>query len=77
MIRMLINRFYKLTADGNSYKRIDSQALCYPQERETIIMDIEDVLYGMTELHELTMQEKRNYRIWHYVVGELKIWCTR
>lgn len=77
MITLIINNFYKQTANGNQYRQIHSNALCYPQEREAIIMDIEDALYEMIELHELTRKEKLNYRLWSFAVSELKIWHNR
>ena len=77
MITRIINNFYKQTIKGNNYKQIHSDALCYPQEREAIIMDMEDALYEMIELHELTRKEKLNYRLWSFAVSELKIWHNR
>ena len=47
IITAIINNFYKQTTKGNNYRQIHSDALYYPQEREAIIMDIEDALYEM------------------------------
>lgn len=77
IINTIINHFYKQISKTNEYKQISENAICYLEERTKIIEDMENVLYEMSLKDELTKEEKRNYRLWNFILGELKIWCLR